>query len=656
METAPAPADTPQDEVSGRPAIDWSAIASWLLAFSLIVYLGLKGGGYDPLVHDQVGIAVWWLLLAAVAVGAVPRRQPTRLAWVALGLLAAFFAWTTLSLSWTESVERTWTDVARIGGYLGVFAIALFACGRGSARRIVGAVASAIAVLGLIGLLARLHPAWFPEAAQTGKFLDIGRERLSYPLNYWNALAAMIAIGLPLLLQAATEARQVALRALAAASMPALMLAAFFTLSRGGIAACFVSVAIYLALTSDRLPKLLTVLIAGAGGAVLVGIVLDHEALRHGLDNAAAHDQGNEMLLLTIVVCALVGLLQAGIATALDREMRPGWTRVSRQGSLVAVAVAAVALLVALAAIDAPGRVSNAWDEFKEPVVPGKGTERLGRTSGEGRYQYWSSTIREMESRPLAGTGSGTFIYWWTRDGDTGDVIRDSHSLYFQTLGELGLVGIALLLSFIATVLVGGASAAVRAGPRRRPALAAAVAGCAAFFLTAIFDWMWQMPVLAVATLLLAATLLSDRGEREDDEVAEPRPFGIPARIGVALLSLAAIGLIAVPLASTSLVRQSQADASRGDLDSALEEARSARNVEPAAATPRLQEALVLETKGDFAAAAAAARAATERESTNWRTWLVLARIEAERGDADAAIRYFQHARSLNPTSSLLRD
>jgi hypothetical protein len=656
METAQAPAPSARDADGDRLGLDWSAIATWLLAFGLVAYLGLEGGGYDPLVNSQVGIAVWWLVLAAVAVGAVPRRRPTTLAWVALGLLAAFVGWTALSLSWTESVERTWTDLARVGSYLGVFAIAFLACGRGSARRVAGAVATAIALIGLVALLARLHPAWFPEAAVTGKFLEIGRERLSYPLNYWNALAALIAIGLPLLLQAATEARHVALRALAAAAMPALMLTAFFTLSRGGIAACFVVVAIYLALASDRLPKLLTTLVVGLGGAVLVATAIDHEALRHGLDNAAAHDQGDEMLLLTIVVCLLVGLVQAGVSTALERGLRPGWTRVSRQGSLAALAVGAVVLLVALAAIDAPGRASNAWDEFKEPVVPGKGTERLGRTSGEGRYQYWSSTIREMETRPLGGTGSGTFVYWWTRDGDTGDVIRDSHSLYFQTLGELGLVGIALLLSFIATVLVGGAAAAVRAGPRRRPALAAAVAGCAAFFLTAIFDWMWQMPVLAVATLLLAAALLSDRGDAEDEDVAEPQPFGVPARIGTALLALVAIGLIAVPLASTSLVRQSQSDASSGDLAGALEAARSARNVEPAAATPRLQEALVLETQGDFAAAAVAARAATERESTNWRNWLVLARIEAERGDPDAAIRYYQRARSLNPTSSLFSD
>lgn len=91
---------------------DWGSIATWILAFVLIVYLGTKGGGFDPLVSDQVGIAVWWLLLFAVLVGALPRQQLGTLAWVALALLGGFVAWTALSLTWTESLEATWTELA----------------------------------------------------------------------------------------------------------------------------------------------------------------------------------------------------------------------------------------------------------------------------------------------------------------------------------------------------------------------------------------------------------------------------------------------------------------------------------------------------------------------------------------------------------------
>jgi hypothetical protein len=46
--------------------IEWSAVGTWALGFGLVAYLGLKGGGYDPLVHDQIGIAIWWILLGKV--------------------------------------------------------------------------------------------------------------------------------------------------------------------------------------------------------------------------------------------------------------------------------------------------------------------------------------------------------------------------------------------------------------------------------------------------------------------------------------------------------------------------------------------------------------------------------------------------------------
>jgi hypothetical protein len=645
-------------EATSRPAAralpalermpDWGSTATWILAFVLVVYLGTKGGGFDPLVSDQVGIAVWWILLFAVLVGAVPRQELGTLAWVALALLAGFVAWTALSLTWTESLEASWTELARVAGYLGVFALAVLARGPHGARRMVGAVGAAIAVVALVALLSRLHPAWF-GVNETAKFLEIGRERLSYPLNYWNALAAMIAIGMPLLLATAVGAKHVVWRALAAAAMPALMLTALFTLSRGGIAAIFVSVAVFLALSGDRLPKLLTLLVTAAGGAVLCAGALSRDALRHGLDNSTAHSQGNELLIWTIVVCIVVGLLQAAISTALERGARPAWTRVSREQSLVLLGAAAVALIVALAVVDAPGRASNAWDEFKQPEVPGNGTERLSKASGESRYQFWSSALREFESKPVTGTGSGTFQFWWPRDGDTFAVVRDTHSLYFQTLGELGFVGAGLLISFLLTLLIGGGIAAVRAGPRHGVPLAAAVGGVAAFCFTAIFDWMWQVPVLPVAMLLLGSVLVTRAVD--SGEARRGASFPLWARIAIAVTALLAVIAIAIPLTTESLLRESQSESAAGDNAAALADARTAENVESGAAAPWLQEALVLESEGEFAAAAEAARAATERESTNWHLWMVRSRIEAERGNAQAAVAFYRKARSLDPNS-----
>ena len=506
--------EAPQDYLH---RVDWGAAWTWLLCFGLVAYLGLEGGGYDPLVHDQVGIAAWWVLLATVVVGALPRRRFGKLAWVALGLFAAFTAWTALSLGWTESIDRTSADLARVGGYLGIFALVLFSRGRGEAQRVIGAVAAGIVLVSVVGLLSRLHPSWFSAATRTAGFVT-DSERLSYPINYWNGLAGLIAIGLPLLLQLASGARSALTRALAAAALPAMMLTIFFTLSRGGIAAAVLALLVFVALTSDRLPKIVTLLVASAGGAILIVAVDGRDALQHGLLDETARSQGSEMLWIVLAVCLAVGLIQAGISGARFNEGRPGWTRVSRRHSLIATAAAAAVLLIAALALGAPGRVSHGWDEFKRGGGPGSGAGRLGSVAGQSRYQLWSAAVRENGAKPLTGTGSGTFEYWWLRDGDTDETVRDTHSLYLQTLGELGIVGLALIVAFLAVILAGGGRRLRAASSRARPRYAAALAGFAAFCVTAVFDWMWQIPVLAVAMLLLASVLVMPPAEAAPGE------------------------------------------------------------------------------------------------------------------------------------------
>lgn len=625
---------------------DWAAAGSWALCFGLVLFLGLEGGGYDPLVHDQVGIAAWWALLATVAVGLLPRRRLGPAALGALGLLTAFALWVGLSLVWTESVEKTFTDFARALSYVAIFALVLVSRDGRETQRLIGAVAAAIVVVATVALLSRLHPDWFPTAQQTGRILE-SEDRLSFPLNYWNALAALTAIGVPLLLQLASGARWIVTRAAAAAALPAMMLVLYLTLSRGGIGATAIAVLVFLVVAADRLPKLIPLAIAAAAGALLIALAHDREALHEGLANAAAREQGDELMPIVILVCLGVGLLQAGVSALGRRWRRPSWSRPSKEGAWAGVAIGAVVLLVAALAVGAPGRVSDAWAEFKEGGGPGEGSERLSSAAGESRYQFWQSTLDENATAPLIGTGSGTFQFWWPREGDAAETVRDAHSLYMQTLGELGIVGIALLLAFLALVFVAGLRAALLSDAEERSRLAAALAGFTVFLLTAAVDWMWQVPAVPVAALLLACGLLVAGGGG-----VKPR-LPVPWRVGVAVASLAAIVAIAIPLASLSLTRQSQASVRGGDYEAALEDARSAQNVEPAAATPRLQQALVLELMGDLPAAEAAARAAVDRESTNWRLWLVLSRIAAENGRADAAVAAYKEARDLNPRGEI---
>ena len=150
-----------------------SFLAGWLLPFALVLYLGLKGGGYDQVVYGQVGIIAWWIVVLGAAVAVLPLSRVSTAGWVGFGLLAAFAAWTALGVGWSSSAERSVAELGRIGTYLGVFALALVTQGTGRLRRTVSAVGTAIAVVAIFGLLSRLHPAWFPGADRYGD--SVGR-------------------------------------------------------------------------------------------------------------------------------------------------------------------------------------------------------------------------------------------------------------------------------------------------------------------------------------------------------------------------------------------------------------------------------------------------------------------------------------------------
>jgi len=648
--------------------IDLPAVGAWLLPFALIAYLGLSDGGYGVVERSEAGIAAWWIIAAATAVGALPVAGGTRAGRAMLVLLAAFAAWTALSLGWTESAERTTVELSRTLTYLGVFALALAVQGNGRWRQLMhGAAAAATLVIG-VAVLSRFEPTWFPDRVTAEYLRGIELERaLAYPLNYSTGLAGFTAIALPLLVATTASARTVIGSALAAAALPLSILVLWLTGSSLALPAGLVGLGAFVALCPERLPKLVTLLPALAGGAILIAAVEQRSELDRGLPSAVAERQGDEALVIAIVVCAGVALVQVAIALASRHAGRPGWVAISRRTTLTASALALfLTLLVALGA-GAPGEISDRWERFKGGPGRDSGTpvERGGDVldpTASGRYKYWQSAWRASESAPLLGIGPGTFEFWYLRDEERGGgFARDAHSFLLEALAELGIVGLLLIGGFALAVLAIGTVRALRAPPELRVVLAAATAGCAAFTVIAAVDWVWELGAPTAAYFVLAAIAVGAgagstrraggvplRGVA--DAPAFLRAYG--GRIALVVVGLAAIVLIAIPLAATTALDRSRADAAAGDVDAALGEAQTAARLQPYAAAPRLQEALLYEQAGDLDRAAEAAAAATRKESTNWRTWLVLSRLEARRDNPEASVDAYVRAKSLFPTGA----
>ena len=629
-------------------------LAEFGLPFVLVLYLALQSGGYSQVTSSEVGVIVWWLVLLGAVLGLLARGPMGRARWLAFGLLAAFAVWTALGFTWTESSEQTMVEVTRVLTYLGVLALALSNRGPGTIERVAAGVGAAIAIVALVALLSRLHPSWFPENT-AADFLPITRERLSYPLGYWNGLAALIVMGIPIVLAAATYSRRLVTSALAAAVLPAMALTAFYTLSRGGAVELVVALTVLFLLAPRRLNLLPTLAITGAGAALLIVIATGLDSLEDGLVTASAQAQGDEMLLLTLVVCTAVGFLQAAYRGVMPEGIGP----VGRDVVIATAGIAGVAVVIGIAsavAAGAPDELSDSWQEFKSPTIDERGATRFVSASGTGRYQHWDAALDAGESEPLTGIGPGAYEFWWSRTNDLENFfVRDAHSLYLETFGEAGVVGLLILLAFIATLVWAAVSAARRSG-RHRAVIAGVAASCAAYLTASAIDWVWELAAVTAAFLLLGGAILTtrDQVERDESEDREARR-GLPGRVVLAAAAVVALVVIAIPLTAAKSITDSEQAVAAGDLDEALDKADDAAGLQPYAATPSLQRAIVLELEGDIDAAAVEAREASRQESTNWQTWLVLSRLEARLGNADEALAAYRNARSLNPQSPLFQ-
>jgi O-Antigen ligase len=640
--------------------IDADAVAPWLLGFAPVVYLALSGGGYDIIARSEIGVIVWWVVLLGTLVGVLPRKRFTVAAWVAVAFLAGFFVWTWLATGWSQSEERTLAETARAATYLGVLVLALCLVRRSRLRWLLFGLASAITLVSAIAVLSRLVPSWFPVDTSANLY---STPRLRYPFDYSDGVGEFAALGLCLLLYVATSARTIGGRALGAAGIPVIVLCVGLTVSRGGILALAVGLIVFFALIPDRLPRLITALVAAAGSAVVMAALLHRRDVRDALALPGAAHQRHTMLAVTILAAIAVGLVQIGLTLVQRHVARPRGLRLSRRGATVVALLLAAAVLLLVVIGIASGTDNHLWQQFKQPNPPKSGNtySRLLSISGSHRYQYWKAAIDAYNGHSWKGIGPGTFEFYWAQHNSLAEFVRNAHSLWIETLAEAGIVGLVLIGGFFLTVLGAGGVRSLNMSTRSRAPIAAAVAGVAAFCAAAAFDWVWQIGVMPLIAMLLSAVALApgfDRSGRPTQgrrhKWRRPQGHFDPGKLILPVGALVALWAIILPLALTVALRSSQAAVKAGNFKSALADAATAQRIEPGAASPRLQRALILEQLGDVAGASVAISDAELREPTNWRIWLVASRIATENNQPALALADYRRARSLNPTSPIL--
>ncbi len=607
--------------------------------------LALAEGGFPPTAVAATALIVWAAVLLGLATGAFPRSEPPRAA-IAAGLcLAAFAALIALSMAWASDDGGAFEDAVKALAYLGTFALVVVASPRESARAWLRGLAIGLTAVGAIALLARFEPPLFgsPDADLVETIPAIAG-RLTYPVGYWNGLAAAMAAAAVLLVWFATTGRSRRMRALAAGAAPVVLLALWMTGSRGGIVAAAIAIAILLAAAPGRSRLIANLVLAAVAGAVLIFAVEAREELLKVPFDAKAGPQGDQMLAITLLVFAAAAALRYALDAPVER------LRVARPVGVAVLAGLAVAAVIALVIVDP----IEQFDEFRQPPPAEQiesGERGLFRGGGSGRWQFWETAVDAFASAPVEGVGASGFTPYWLEHREYPIVARRAHSLLFETVAELGIVGLTLIFAFfVVAAAVGIQRWRAAKLPELGPALAVLVVGFAA----ASVDWTWDIPAVFVPTVIAAAVLtgpatLSGPGGTATvyGEVRSRRRFarGVAVLL-VAWASICASGLL---LLADHELTQSRARAADGDLAGAIEAAENAVDLEPWASEPRLQLATVYSQAGDIPAARAAIAEAIERNRNDWELYLAAATLAAQDADDGAADANLARATELNP-------
>jgi O-Antigen ligase len=594
----------------------------------------LAEGLFQPTGYAAASIVIWAAVIAGLLGRALPSAPIGRPAAAAGICLAGAAALAIASVGWADDQGTAFEEAVRVSFYTGLFALAACTASRVGIREWLGGMTAGLAAVAVLALLAYLQPGLLTEA---GNEIPNAAGRLSYPLGYWNAMAALFAVSAVLLAHGGVEGPTRMHRTAATALIPVALVGIWLAQSRGGAVAVAVGLLILLAGSPDRPRLALSLTIGIAAGAVVIGAGEGMNDLRNGLGDAAMRADGDRMSALVVGVVVLTG----GVAWALDgRRVKLDMPRSAR---LVVVGAVGLALVAGAIAVDPVER----FREFKQPPDSTSGTAAAAADiSSNGRWQFWGAAVDAFESEPVAGVGAGGYEEYWARHASVPLFVRNPHSLPLQQAAELGSVGILLLLGFVCAIAV-AAWARLRAGREGDGGVLIAVIGAAA--IGAAVDWTWEIPA-AFAPAVICAGLLAASALR-------PRLRRDSYWLGAATVAAAWGAMVAGALVVLAEVELEQSrDAAAADrIGEGIHRAEQARTVMPWSAEPYTQLALLEERRGDIQAALRNLDEAQSRDSEDWRLPLIEARLQATRGDQSAAWMALQRSRALSPMFDALR-
>ena len=253
--------------------------------------------------------------------------------------------------------------------------------------------------------------------------------------------------------------------------------------------------------------------------------------------------------------------------------------------------------------------------------------------SSHGRTQLWHDAWRQFEAHPILGGGAGSFEQYWNRNRPSIQTVKDAHSVYLETLAELGIPGLVLLVGVLAIPFTG-----LKA--RGRPLVPVALGAYAALLVHFAYDWDWELPAVTLAGLFCGlAALVAARDEHTTVALGTRGRALMLVAAGVcaAFAFVALVGNIAISRAQNAVNDQRYARAESN--------ARRATDWAPWSARSWLLLGQAQARLGKDEPRSRASGAPSPTTRANYRYWLGLAAVAQGR----ERVRALQEAFRLNP-------
>ena len=107
---------------------------AFVVAAGIVLLYAFRGGSYDVVVRQEVGLGIWWVLALGFALGVLPRSPSPLFRLLPLAAIAALGLWIAIGLAWTESAERTMAELGRVVAYAGLILLPVAFISRGTWR------------------------------------------------------------------------------------------------------------------------------------------------------------------------------------------------------------------------------------------------------------------------------------------------------------------------------------------------------------------------------------------------------------------------------------------------------------------------------------------------------------------------------------------